>query len=343
MVGEVNQPPLFLLVLLAFSPSHLLSIQPMELSRLPARTSTNRPSPRSCVIALSCLLVGPTILAACSGTPKDLRDAVKKTLTGTDEQIFVEDTVERYYHPNVMIKRGEAYFEKEEYAEALAEYTRFLEMYRNHVLAPYAAFRLGEVHLKMGKSIDRDPEPIQKAIAAFERVRKDFSGSRYDAQALEKLEECRNWLAEMHLFVGRFYYRRGSYLAAAHRFEQIFKTYPDRPVAPDALYFLAMSHHELGADDWARADLMLLLEKYPESTAAADGKSLLATLGGAYPPLLAQKSDSGVLSDAGPASSRPYASGLPSISAPAPVGSVGASSGSPLGQTFTACHLGAWC
>jgi outer membrane protein assembly factor BamD len=289
-------------------------------------------------------LAGPVFLVACSGPPKDLRGAVKQAITGTDEQIFVEDTVQRYYHPNVMIKRGEAYFEKEEYTEALAEYTRFLEMYRNHVLAPYAAFRLGEVHFKMSKSIDRDPEPIQKAIAAFERVRKEYPGSRYDAQSLEKLEECRNWMAEMHLFVGRFYYRRGSYLAAAHRFEQIFKTYPDRPVAPDALYFLAMSHHELGADDWARADLALLIEKYPDSSAAADGKSLLAKLGGAQPPiLLAQKSDSVTASDAGPAVTRPYTSGLPSMPTQPHFGSVGGSFASPQGQAFTACRLGAWC
>ena len=331
------------MTLLAFSPSCLISIQVMEISLFPRRILSNRPSTCSCVLALSCLLAGPILLTACTGSPKELRNAVKKAITGTDEQIFVEDTVERYYHPNVMIKRGEAYVEKEEYAEALAEYSRFLEMYRNHVLAPYAAFRLGEVYLKMGKSIDRDPEPIQKAIAAFERVRKDFPGSKYDAQALEKLEECRNWLSEMHLFVGRFYYRRGSYLAAAHRFEQVFKTYPDRPVAPDALYFLAMSHHELGADDWARADLTLLLEKYPDSNAAADGKSLLATLGGAYPPLLAQKSDAAIASDAGAAASRPYTSGLSPIPTPSPFGSFGASSASPLGQAFTPCRLGAWC
>jgi len=315
----------------------------MEILPPLSRPSANRPSVPSFAIALSFLLVGQSFLVGCYGSPKELRDGVKKAITGTDEQIFVEDTAERYYHPNVMIKRGEAYVEKEEYAEALVEYTRFLEMYRNHVLAPYAAFRIGEVHLKMGKSIDRDPEPIQKAIAAFERVRKDFPGSRYDAQSLEKLEECRNWLAEMHLFVGKFYYRRGSYLAAAHRFEQIFKTYPDRPVAPDALYFLAMSHHELGADDWARADLALLLEKFPNSSAAADGKSLLARLGGAYPPLLAQKSDSAIASDAGPASSNPYTSGLPSTQAAPPFGSFGASSANPVGQAFTACRLGAWC
>lgn len=307
------------------------------------RTPAGRPVTQCWSIILSCLLAVPIFLTGCFSSPKDLRGAVRQAITGTDEQIFVEDTVERYYHPNVMIKRGEAYFEKEEFPEALVEYTKFLEMYRNHVLAPYAAFRIGEVHMKMSRSVDRDPEPVQKAMAAFDRVRKDFPGSRYDAQSLEKLEQCRNWMAEMHLFVGRFYYRRGSYLAAAHRFEQLFKTYPDRPVAPDALYFLAMSHHELGADDWARADLTLLLEQFPDSNAAADGKSLLATLGGAYPPLLAQKSDSTIASDAGPASSRPYTSGLSSNQAAPSVGSGGASSLTPLGQAFTPCRLGAWC
>lgn len=284
---------------------------------------------------LGCLLVGHSLLAACASTPEDMRSGVKKVVSGVDEQIFLEDNPERqYFHPNVIMKRGEAFFEKEEYTEALIEYNRFLDLFRSHMLASYAAFKIGETHLKMAKSIDRDPDPIHKAITAFERVRKEYPGSRYDAQAQQKLEDCHNWLAQMHLFVGQFYYRRGSYLAAAHRFEQIIKTYPDRPVAPDALYFLAMSYHELGADDWARESLVLLADKYPDSTVAGDGKRLLAKLGGAKPgPLLAQKSDTSSLTGIGPASAGSPVSNLFSI--PSPAGA--------LGQAFTTCRLGAWC
>ncbi len=291
---------------------------------------------------LSCLLLmGPAFLAACSNTPKDLQGAVKKAVNGMDEQIFVEDSPDKYYHPNVIIKRGEAYFEKEEYAEALVEFNRFLEFYRTHVLAPYAAFRLGEVHFKMAKTIDRDPEPMQKAIEAFERVKKEFPGSRYDVQAQEKLEECHNWLAEMHLFVGRFYYRRGSYLAAAHRFEQIMKTYPDRPVAPDALYFLAMSYQEMGADDWASERLEQLVQKYPDSSAASEGKSLLAKLRkGRTSPLLAQQSTSAPSSDVGTATARPQ---IPDLAPASQLQSLGTPSADVLGQAFTVCRLGAWC
>jgi outer membrane protein assembly factor BamD len=210
----------------------------------------------------------------------------------------------------------------------------------------------------MAKTIDRDPEPMQKAIVAFEQMRKDFPGSRYDTQAQQKLEECHDWLAQMHLFVGQFYYRRGSYLAAAHRFEQVIKTYPDKPVAPDALYFLAKSYYEMGADDWARNHLITLTEKYPDSKFINDGKNLLERVGGAQPKtLLAEQSQSGPLSDAGPSmarSSRPDASTHPStgslsssmtgtLGIPPSLDSFGGSATSSLRQGVTPCRLGAWC
>ena len=313
------------------------------------------PVPRSSGVCLAAWLgVGSLFMASCTGdfSASDVRSGIKKALSGTDEQIFLGDTVDNHYHPNVIMKRGEAYFEKEEYAEALVEYKHFMELHRNHVLAPYAAFRIGEIHFKMAKTIDRDPEPMQKAIAAFEQMRKEFSGSRYDSQAQQKLDECHDWMAQMHLFVGQFYYRRGSYLAATHRFQQILKDYPDKPVAAEALYFLAKAYHEMGADDWARENLVALVEKYPNSTAAGDGKGLLEKIGGAQPDtLLAQKSESVPLSDAGPGmvrSNRPAASPSPpsaigTLGIPPSLDSFGASAATTLGQSFTVCRLGAWC
>jgi outer membrane protein assembly factor BamD len=311
----------------------------------------SRPSRLSLV---ACLSVGSLFMTSCAGdiSTGDVRSGIKKVFSGADEQIFLGDTLENHYHPNVIMKRGEAYFEKEEYAEALVEYKHFLELHRNHVLAPYAAFRIGEIHFKMAKTIDRDPEPMQKAIAAFEQMRKEFPGSRYDSQAQQKLDECHDWIAQMHLFVGQFYYRRGSYLAATHRFQQILKNYPDKPIAAEALYSLAKAHHEMGADDWARENLVALVEKYPNSTASGAGKNLLEKIGGAQPnTLLAQKSESVPLSDAGPGmarSSRPAAS--PShpptsgtLSIPPSLNSFGASAATTLGQGFTVCRLGAWC
>lgn len=199
--------------------------------------------------------------------------------------------------------------------------------------------------MKRAKGIDRDPEPIQKAIDAFERLRKDFQGSRYDGQALQKIQECHDLLAQMHLFVGQFYYRRGSYLAAAHRFEQIMKQYPDKSIAPEALYFLARTYHDLGADDWAGEQLTLLAEKYPDNAHSREGASLLAKIRKEKPStLLAQNTEpapSSHSSTAPPSSDQPnLATGLiPSVTA----GSFRISSVTSLGQSFVTCRLGAWC
>ena len=123
-----------------------------------------------------------SLLLACSSTPKG-DPTSKRALSGTDESIFLGDTIEKNYDPNVIMKRGEAFFEKEEFAEAIVEYNHFLDLHRNHMLASYAAFRIGESHMRRAKGIDRDPEPIQKAIDSFERLRRDYPASRYDGQA----------------------------------------------------------------------------------------------------------------------------------------------------------------
>jgi outer membrane protein assembly factor BamD len=284
------------------------------------------------------------MLAACSSTPKN-QDASKKALSGTDEQIFVGDTIEKNYDPNVIMKRGEAFFEKEEYAEAIVEYNHFLELHRTHMLAPYAMFRIGESQMRRAKGIHRDPEPIQKAIEAFERLRKEYPGNRYEAQALEKLQECHDLLAQTHLIVGQFYYRRGSYLAAAHRFEQIMKLYPDKSVAPEALYFLALSYHDLGADDWASEQLILLTEKYPSNKHEGEARGLLAKIGnGSSSTMLAKKSDtapSGPPPIATDSDSRiTFPSGFPPQTAN---GLVGIPSANTLAPSFVTCRLGAWC
>jgi outer membrane protein assembly factor BamD len=284
------------------------------------------------------------VVTACSSTPKQ-QETAKKVLRGTDEQIFLGDTIKKNYDPNVIMKRGEAFFDKEEYAEAIVEYTHFLELHRTHILASYAVFRIGESQMKLTKGIQRDPSPIQKALEAFEKLRKDFPGSRYDGPALQKIQECHDLMAQTHLFVGQFYYRRGSFLAAAHRFQQIMKLYPDKAVAPDALYFLALSYHDLGADDWASEQLTLLAEKYPGSAHSSKAKSLLAKIGGEKPaPILAKKAEPTPPSTSSTASaSRNQPSLAAGLTASDPAGSFRLPSATALGQSFVSCRLGAWC
>ena len=254
------------------------------------------------------LCVGLTIVvgmlwfaAGCSSKPKTTADA--KPVSGTDEQIFLGDTIEKNYDPNVIMKRGEAFFDKEEFAEAIVEYQHFLELHRAHQLAVYAQ--------------------------------------------LQRIADCHDWLAQTHLFVGQFYYRRASYLAAAHRFDQIMKDYPDKKVAPEALYYLALTYQELGADDWAMEKLQLLAEKYPNSENAGDGRRLLAKLEKKSPPAPTVVAKTDTPAPQNQPSTTLLAASVPSSSfTPSATPSIPNLKNSPalsLGQPFVSCRLGAWC
>src|SRR2546422_10998387 len=114
------------------------------------------------------VLVG--LLVGCSSTSKapQSKDAAIP-VTDTDEQVLKTDPIERNYDPHVIMKRAEAFFEKEDYAEAAVEYQHFLDLHRAHMLAPYAQYRLGLSHYKQVTTLDRDPEHVRQTIEAMEK------------------------------------------------------------------------------------------------------------------------------------------------------------------------------
>ena len=306
------------------------------------------------------ILTSLALFFGCSGTPEKSAPT-SKAYSGTDEQIFLNDTIEKNYDPHVIMKRAESFFEQAAYPEAIVEYQHFLDMHRAHVLSPYAQYKLGESHFKMAKSVDRDPEPIKKAQEAFEKLLKNYPGSKYEVEAVDKIRECHNWLAEVNFFVGRFYYRKGAYLAAAHRFEAILEDDPELEVAPDALYYLALTYKEIGADDWAREHLVMLATRYPGNSHQKESRKLLAQLNGGGPevsfaqlfPNTSEESLSPALSFTGSPEASSLSAGLPQLNGTAnktappqkisPASVIREVSPASSPASPEACRLGTWC
>ena len=225
------------------------------------------------------LLVG--LLVGCSSTPTAKPDATaKKAVTDVDEQVLKTDPLERNYDPHVIMKRAEAFFEKEDYAEAAVEYQHFLDLHRSHMLAPYAQYRLGLSHYKQVTTKDRDPEHVRLTIEAMEKLLKDYPGSAYESDARTKIKGCRAHTAEYELYVGKHYYRQTAYLAALHRFERVITLYPDSDTSAEALYYLAKTYKDIGSPDQAVAHLNTLLTHFPKSTIRTEGQVLLASISG---------------------------------------------------------------
>ena len=238
---------------------------------------------QSRLLSVSLALLAALAMSAaggCASKPKPAADGKPgDTLSSTDEQIFIGDTIEKNYDPNVIIKRAESFFEKEDYAEAIIEYQHFLDLHKIHQLAPYAQYRLGESHYMMVKTFDRDASPVTMALAALNKLLAEFPGSPWEAEAREKIRSCQTFMAQNALFIGKFYYRREAYLASSHRFEAIIKEYPDlEEIVQESLYYLALSYHELALGDWAKDSLTALSERYPDNKFQSESRRLMARL-----------------------------------------------------------------
>lgn len=230
---------------------------------------------------LPALILFLTMFFGCATKEPDYGADIRSEL-GVDENIpqATEGSIERYYEPNTILKRAEAFYGKGEYSEAIDEYKHFVSLHALHKFADYAQFKLGLSHIKLSGTTDRDPEPFKNALQAFKKLLADYPATKYKTEATEKIKFCRENLASHELYVGSYYYNQEKYNAAIYRFRRITEEYSDTVVMDDALYMMAISYKEIGNSNLAEKILKDLLERNPLPKNKEKAKKILAGMNG---------------------------------------------------------------
>ncbi len=215
---------------------------------------------RQCFFACTILLF---LMGGCAGSgQKKVGDGIDHA--AVDEAVFDPDLTRVAYDPTIIMKRAEGFFERKEFAEAVVEYEHFLDLHKAHRLTPYALYKMSLSHVNRIQTIDRDPEPVMKARKSLERLLTDFPDNRYEADARAIRKSVYELMAKQEVYVGRFYYRKGGYLAALHRLEDVVRKYPDASDAmAEALYYLALTYRKIDDLDLAIEYTQKLLDEYP--------------------------------------------------------------------------------
>jgi len=227
------------------------------------------------------------LLAACAKEPpfdpvEKFKDAEKKMQKfNYDEarkayQEIQEKAPDRSYDADIMLRIADTYYGEEKYAEAQVEYRAFINFHPVHRDASYAQYQVGMCSYQEITTIDRDPALTRTALKEFQALLTKYPGSPYEEEATKYITICRDKLAEYELYVGRFYHKKGSYLAAVGRLEKLLKDYPGSTPEKDALYYAGLSYQELGEKAKAISNFETLAAKYPAM--AKEAHSLIAKL-----------------------------------------------------------------
>jgi outer membrane protein assembly factor BamD len=189
------------------------------------------------------------------------KEAFEQARKGYQE--IQEKSPNKSYDAVLMLRIADTYYGAEQYSEALVEYQAFLNYHPAHKDAAYAQYQIAMCSYKELTTIDRDPTPAYLVIKEMRKLLEKYPKSGYEEQARKYISICTDWIAAYELYVGRFYYKMGSYTAAAGRCEKVLHDYPGSTSEKDAFYYAGLSYMKLGERDLARARFETLAQKYP--------------------------------------------------------------------------------
>ena len=174
------------------------------------------------------------------------------------------------------------------YDDSINAGKRFIALHPGHKDTPYAYYLVAISEYEQIADVRRDQSRTERAVEALEEVARRFPDSQYAADAQKKAGEGRNQLAAKEMEVGRYYMKKGSYLAGINRFKKVVTDYQTSNHTPEALYRLAEGYMALGVVSEAQTAAAVLGHNYPNSEWYKDAYTLVSSDGRA--PQVNQKS-----------------------------------------------------
>jgi outer membrane protein assembly factor BamD len=173
------------------------------------------------------------------------------------------------------LKIGDCHFFKKDYVEAIAAYEEFKKIHPTHEEIPYVQYQIGMAYFNQMHTLDRDQTPTQKALSNFEYLIANYPPTLFTERAKNKIDICKNRLADHEFYIGNFYYKHGKYQAAAARFEGLLEKFPKRPEEDKTLYLLGKSCLELDQWEKAREAFNKIVTEYPKSSYYKEAKAII--------------------------------------------------------------------
>ena len=173
-----------------------------------------------------------------------------------------------------------AYYKSNQPEAARAAADRFIRLHPQHPNVDYAYYLKGMVSFEQDKNFlanfipmdpsTRDPGAARKSFYDFAQLIRRFPNSEYAPDAQLKMKYLRNLLAASEVHVGRYYIKRGAYVAAANRGRYVFENFQGSVAVPDALALMIEAYQLLDMDDLADQTLRILATNYPDHSSLND-------------------------------------------------------------------------
>lgn len=166
--------------------------------------------------------------------------------------------------------------------EAVAAARRYLQLHPGTKEAAQAQQIIASSYFDRVSSPTRDQGETKKAIAELETLMRRYPNSEYTEEAKRRIKLAHDTLAAAEMSVGRYWQKKGNYLAAVNRFKTVVTDYQQTAHVEEALMRLTECYMALGIVSEAQTAAAILGHNFPDSPWYKDAYALLQS-GGAAP------------------------------------------------------------
>lgn len=158
---------------------------------------------------------------------------------------------------------------------AIATLNRFLKTYPKHPYGDYAYYLKGLANFTRDRGLverflpldesQRDPGSTLDAFNDFAQVLKRYPNGPYAEDARQRMVYLRNNMALHEVNVARWYLRRGAYLAAINRAQNVIKHYQGTDQQRNALQLIITAYDRLGLTDLRDDVIRVMQANFPNA------------------------------------------------------------------------------
>ncbi len=179
-----------------------------------------------------------------------------------------------------LIMQAFAYHSDRDYENSRAAAQRYVDVFPAGDDAAYAQYLVALSYYDQIDEVGRDQKLTFEALQALRRVIEQYPDTEYARSSILKFDLAFDHLAAKEMEVGRYYLKRGNYLAATNRFRIVVEDFQTTTQTPEALHRLVEAYLSLGLNDEAQTAGAILghnfrgSEWYQESYALLTGRGL---------------------------------------------------------------------
>ena len=167
--------------------------------------------------------------------------------------------------PRSALMASYSYYLQNYYAEALANLERYVKTYPSHKDLVYAHYLIAMCYYETIEDEQRDSAPLIKAQKKFNFIVKEYPNTDFSVDAKFKLGLIEDILAAKEMYLGRYYIKRGKWIAALNRFKTVIEKHDKTVFIEEALHRMVEINYKIGLLDESQKYANLLGYNYLSS------------------------------------------------------------------------------